>query len=69
MADFLGELEARYGESDRNILVVAHGAVSRAIRHELCGDATSMKNCEAQILEKTENGLSITGRQSFSREI
>lgn len=65
-ADFLNELDARYGKSGANILVVAHGAVSRAIRHELCGEAVSMKNCEALIIEKTENGLVIAGRQEFS---
>ena len=62
VADFLYELDARYGESNANILVVAHGAVSRGIRHELCGDARSMKNCEALVIEKRENGLVITGR-------
>ncbi len=68
VADFLSELDVRYGASRANILVVAHGAVSRGIRHVLCGDARSMKNCEAQIIEKTENGLAITGRLYFSED-
>ena len=66
VTEFLNELDARFGQSEMNILVVAHGAVSRGIRHVLCGDATSMKNCEAQIIEKTADGLAITGRQDFS---
>lgn len=68
ISDFLSELNERYGESCATILVVAHGAVSRGIRHVLCGDARSMKNCEVQIIEKTENGLAITGRLDFSED-
>lgn len=66
VADFLRELGERYGESARNILVVAHGGVSRAVRNALDGGTKSMENCEAMILEWTEeNGLQITGRQKF----
>ena len=68
VADFLGELDARYGESSANILVVAHGAVSRRIRYALGGRAESMNNCEAMIIEKTENGLAVTGRREFAGE-
>ena len=66
VADFLSELDERCGESDANILVVAHGAVSRGIRHVLCGDAESMKNCEAMIIEKKGNVLAVTGSQLAS---
>ncbi|MCQ2436874.1 MAG: histidine phosphatase family protein [Clostridia bacterium] len=61
---FFDELAARYGETDLNILIVAHGGVARAVKYLFSGDEafakTATANCGALPLKYTaESGWRI----------
>lgn len=57
VADFLNNIVTEYGDTDKNILVVTHGGVTRAIRYVLYGIPNGRigKNCEIMLLT-AENG-------------
>lgn len=57
VAEFLNDVANEYGDTDKNILVVTHGGVTRAIRYVLYGIPNGRigKNCEIMLLT-AENG-------------
>ena len=68
----LDELNELFGKTDANILVVAHGGVSRAVRYVLTCDpkqaAVNTRNCEALVLTPNDAGQLFIAEQIYLGE-